>query len=533
MGYTQKLSISKKQNIRLTKKNVLGVFYGKNTLKNLYNFYSKYNYKYINDIYKFNKIDSLFVDNNIVHKLHEIIIQGDSNIPKISDTYELYHLTNNNYLSPFVVKIIDILNRYFKHLSTEYDIINFAFYITDDTNKHTIQKEINNAVNTIDQYREDKISNHFEIKYQNQDIKNDSQLNKLNFIITYGDSLSYNNKKLLNYIDTKLIEGGNFILVANMNIPIKSLLVEELFARFKKPIITNATLDTPFEWIFIGKGYTPQHKGPNDTLINNAFIKKCKEFDNFLKQININTLPLVNQINAKYIKIYRWCLDNNIEAINIFSDTDKEPQLVDSNKVVDIFFPDQKGVDKHLLKMLDISMYSVTLPKEANIISMTIKKLLGIIDKSYLHHRDISITDWTANVGGNTLSFSSHFAKVNSIEYNKKTYDGLVHNCEKVYGRSNITFYHGDCTRIVPGLKQDVIFIDPPWNGLFYKAYDKLHLKLGNRDCFDIILDWFNNKKAKLYCMKVPSNFDFEQFINTYSNIYIQKLKNWNVIYTF
>ncbi len=47
-------------------------------------------------------------------------------------------------------------------------------------------------------------------------------------------------------------------------------------------------------------------------------------------------------------------------------------------------------------------------------------------------------------------------------------------------------------------LKQDVIFIDPPWNGLFYKAYDKLHLELSNNDVFDILSNWFENKKAKI-----------------------------------
>ena len=30
---------------------------------------------------------------------------------------------------------------------------------------------------------------------------------------------------------------------------------------------------------------------------------------------------------------------------------------------------------------------------------------------------------------------------------------------------------------------------------------------------------------------KSEFNFDFEQFIQNFSNIYIQKLKNWNVIY--
>ncbi len=180
--------------------------------------------------------------------------------------------------------------------------------------------------------------------------------------------------------------------------------------------------------------------------------------------------------------------------------------------------------------MFDISVYSVTMPQEANLISMTIKNLLYMKNKN-INFNNIVITDGTANVGGNTLSFSSYFTKVNSIEYNEKTFEGLKYNCQTIYKRKNITFYLGDCTKIIPRLYQDIIFIDPPWNGLFYKAYEKLHLNLGDRDVFEIISEWFNNKKAKIYCIKCPFNFDFEQFIKTFSNIYIQKLKNWNVIY--
>jgi hypothetical protein len=534
----------------------------------------------------------------LIYKLHEIIIPGDFGIPffinkikKIikfikNDTntplyikentenllnfqdniennsiiinkYTLYPLTNNTYLSSFVIRIIDIMNRYFKHIASEYNTINFGFYIPNEdktgdyikTTKESLilaKSEINNIVHTINQYREDKIGNNFEIKYQSEHIDNDkindiSELTKLNFIITYGYYFTYDNKKLLKYIDKKLIDGGNLILVANMDTPIKSLIVKELLGRFKKSIITKATLDDPFNWIFIGKGYISSAKNEVNTpriksFINNTFIKSCINFDQFLndvgKIIKLDEYKLVNEINKKYIEIYRWCLNNNIEAINLFSDTNKEPKLVTDSKMLNYFFPNQHGVDKTQLKIFDITLYSITMSKEADIISMTIKNLLKL-DKI---NRDIKmdnivITDGTANVGGNTLSFSSHFKKVNSIEYNHKTFEGLKHNCQTVYKRKNIEFYEGDCTKIIPKLKQDVIFIDPPWNGLFYKAYDKLHLKLSNVDCFDILSEWIDNKKAKLYCLKCPSNFDFDPFINKFKNIYLQKLKNLNVMY--
>jgi hypothetical protein len=87
------------------------------------------------------------------------------------------------------------------------------------------------------------------------------------------------------------------------------------------------------------------------------------------------------------------------------------------------------------------------MPKEAEIISMTIKDLLKIsLINRNIKSDNIVVTDGTANVGGNTLSFSSHFKKVNSIEYNHNTFEGLKHNCKNIYKRKNIEFY--DFTKI-------------------------------------------------------------------------------------
>ena len=596
-----------------------------NNFKNLFNFYKTYNYEHITTLFnKLNNIIvntennenkkwiylSGFLLHNInyyfTYKLSDLImasneginyfiykmkntikfIKNDSNIPEslsyiknnsdllikfenyiqdkdiVLDKYKLYPLTNNKYLSPFVIKIIDIFNRYFPSISSEFNIINFGFYIPNDdkTGNYTksikdslatIKIEMNNVIQTINQYRDEKLITNYEIKYQSEMYKNQTKdedsaslLNKLNFIITYGYYFTYNNQKLFHYLDKKLIEGGNLILVANMETPIKSTLVRVLISKFRKSIITKATLDDPFNWIFIGKGFISE-KSSIDMLKNEdkildfmtkAFNNSCNLFnhqiENIEKQANLSTSQLIQEINKKYVEIYKWCLNNNIDAINIFADSNKEPSLVDSKNMVHYFFPNQKNVNKQDLKMFDISLYSITLPREANIISETIKKLLQITTNNSMNNmHNIIITDGTANVGGNTLSFSSYFKKVNSIEFDKKTYEGLKHNCDDVYKRKNITFFNGDCTKIIPDLHQDVIFIDPPWNGLFYKAYDKLHLFLGNKDIFDIVSEWYNNKRAKLYCIKCPFNFDFEQFIRNFPNIYIQQLKNWNVIY--
>ena len=68
---------------------------------------------------------------------------------------------------------------------------------------------------------------------------------------------------------------------------------------------------------------------------------------------------------------------------------------------------------------------------------------------------------------------------------------------------------------------------------MFYKAYDKLHLTLGDQDIIEIINNWYEKKLAKLYIIKCPYNFDKEPFIALYENFFLQKLKNYNIIYIY
>ncbi len=135
------------------------------------------------------------------------------------------------------------------------------------------------------------------------------------------------------------------------------------------------------------------------------------------------------------------------------------------------------------------------------------------------------------HIGGNTLSFSYYFKKVNSVEMKKEIYYALVNNIKKVYKRNNVKFYLGDCTKIVPTLTQDVIFISPPWGGSSYKNYNKVDLFLGDINIFDLVVDWYNKKLARMFCLGVPYNFNFEPFKKQFQNIYIQKIKNWYTVY--
>ena len=86
------------------------------------------------------------------------------------------------------------------------------------------------------------------------------------------------------------------------------------------------------------------------------------------------------------------------------------------------------------------------------------------------------ITDATACVGGNTVSFAKHFKTVQAIELDESRYHQLKHNLDLIttayggnYFLGEVRLYHGDCLSLCSQLKQDVVFVDPPWGGSAYK----------------------------------------------------------------
>jgi tRNA G37 N-methylase Trm5 len=144
-----------------------------------------------------------------------------------------------------------------------------------------------------------------------------------------------------------------------------------------------------------------------------------------------------------------------LPVINIFQE--KEPQLLSKKEIATYYFPFEKGVDRSKLEMTDISVYSITLPQEAELISQTIIHLYKTFFPLKTHHQqhnnqqnNITITDATANVGGNTINFSKYFKFVNTIEIDPTTFETLRHNCADIYKRRNISFYLGDCTKVIP-----------------------------------------------------------------------------------
>ena len=93
-------------------------------------------------------------------------------------------------------------------------------------------------------------------------------------------------------------------------------------------------------------------------------------------------------------------------------------------------FPPKKGIDTNQLKMANNSHYSITHSDDA-------QKMSDIIKSYFNGSDDLTVTDATSNVGGNTINFALNFHKVNAVEINKETCAMLSHNLS-VYSIKNV-----------------------------------------------------------------------------------------------
>ncbi|KAE9350517.1 hypothetical protein PF008_g6400 [Phytophthora fragariae] len=119
------------------------------------------------------------------------------------------------------------------------------------------------------------------------------------------------------------------------------------------------------------------------------------------------------------------------------------------------------------------------------------------------------VTDGTACVGGNVLSFCDFFTHVNAIENDSTRVQMLRHNLQ-VLKKTNARCIHSNYLDVMLELQQDVVFLDPPWGGPEYKDLEKVDLFLGGLPLHEICARLQGNTKCIV--LKVPSNFDGDKF---------------------
>jgi 16S rRNA G966 N2-methylase RsmD len=165
-------------------------------------------------------------------------------------------------------------------------------------------------------------------------------------------------------------------------------------------------------------------------------------------------------------------------------------------------------LNKRALLLLDNeALYSVTDQHTANKISKCILKQLPLVE---------TITDATACIGGNTHSFSMFFKNVIGIEIDPMRFAYLCHNMN-VLEVKNACIYHGNMLDVCKYLKQDLIFIDPPWGGPNYKSKKFIDLYLSNIDLASVCI--LVAPYTKYIALKIPVNFNISAFNEKTKNV--------------
>lgn len=180
-----------------------------------------------------------------------------------------------------------------------------------------------------------------------------------------------------------------------------------------------------------------------------------------------------------------------------------------------------EGADPDQLKVTKEGLYSITTPRLAKLIVSTMESEFGSINGA-------KITDATAGMGGDTITFARHGAEVNAVEKSPDNFEALMSNVRAYKVEDRVNLINDDYTAIMKELRQDIVFADPPWTGLDYKTATSLPLKLSDIDIGDVISEIKNN--CKMVVLKVPNNFAFKEFQEKHPAAKVHDLQKFKLI---
>jgi 16S rRNA G966 N2-methylase RsmD len=255
-------------------------------------------------------------------------------------------------------------------------------------------------------------------------------------------------------------------------------------------------------------------------ILTDDFDLKKKEYDETCSSIPLNEKYEKRNIVTNQENMFQE--KENIKGV-------KKNSFIRTPVYIRTLFPFSKKVNYENLQMTEVGLYSISNRHD----SSTLTNILNKCILSWgMNSDDITITDATSGIGGNSLSFASVFKKVNSIEWDILQFNALKNNVLE-YNYDNVNCYYGDCLRIIPTLNQNIIFLDPPWGGKSYKKEIELTLEIGNIPVVHIINDWKKNcKDLHLVAIKIPKNFSLLEFANNcdFPFMFLLYFRKYNVL---
>jgi len=186
---------------------------------------------------------------------------------------------------------------------------------------------------------------------------------------------------------------------------------------------------------------------------------------------------------------------------------------------------DEAIVDK--LQMDSTALYSVT---ERPLAKIQSKIALAFSTKG----ENSVITDGTACVGGNTCMFAEDFKSVIACENDDERFDMLCNNLEALKVREKVQPMKGDYTTLHDKIKQDMIFLDPPWGGTDYRSRDKVICLLNTINVGELTTSIRKcDPDVHVIILKLPCNYDMEDLvekIGSEASIMVCQFKNQLVV---
>jgi hypothetical protein len=193
-----------------------------------------------------------------------------------------------------------------------------------------------------------------------------------------------------------------------------------------------------------------------------------------------------------------WCRENNVQINSIYINKNGEllDHILTSEYILESLFPKHKDMKK--LMISSVGLYNTTKVEHLDIIK-------GIINK-YIDPKDMTLTDVSNYIGNNDVLFTELFKHVNIVERDSAYNVNLETNL-KIYERTNFTINNNKYNKICKELKQDVVFLDVPLDGIGYMDEAVFDLYINGQTLPDIIKKI--DDKCKLIMVKLPHHYKF------------------------
>ena len=161
---------------------------------------------------------------------------------------------------------------------------------------------------------------------------------------------------------------------------------------------------------------------------------------------------------------------------------------------------------RHSLQLDSVACYSVTDEHTADSLSAL---LLSFLSPSS------TVTDACACVGGNTLSFARHFTHVQAVELDPTRFHMLCHNIALASPpHASTSTLLASYLHSMEVLRQDAVFIDPPFGGADYELYDRTHPTLDGVGMGVLAARLFRQTRpTRVVMMKLPRNVDWRRLM--------------------